>query len=174
MLTRLAGGIDAVNGAVGRFLGWAALLLIVLQFALVVANHVFSVGSIQAQEARLYINALIFLGAAGYTLLAGEHVRVDLFYRDADPRAKAWVDLIGTLVFLLPVIAILLWAGLPYVAAAWSIREGSTETGGLPFVYVLKSFILLFVATLGMQAVSVLIRSVTVIGRDRPAGPDQG
>lgn len=158
-LTDLAESIDRINESLGRLLAWAALLLILVQFGLVLMTYVFSVGSIRLQESRLYINSLIFLGAAGYTLLHDEQVRVDLFYRDADSLAKAWVNFAGTLVLLAPFIVLLWWNGVPYVMSAWAIGEGSIETTGLQFVYVLKTFLLLFAASLSLQAVSVLLRS---------------
>lgn len=156
---RLARAADAVNEAIGRALGWVALALIVVQLALVVGSTVFAYGSIWLQESRLYLNALIFLGGAGYTLKHEGHVRVDPFYRDADERAKAWVDCAGTLVFLVPVLFLMWWVGVPYVADSWAIREGSTETGGIPFVYGLKTTLLMFSATLSLQGLAILLRS---------------
>lgn len=156
---RLARVADAVNEAIGRALGWVTLALIVVQVALVVGSAVFAYGSIWLQESRLYLNALIFLGGAGYTLEHEGHVRVDPFYRDADARTKAWVDFAGTLVFLLPVLFLMWWVGVPYVAESWAIREGSTETGGIPFVYGLKTTILLFAGTLSLQGLAILLRS---------------
>jgi len=149
---------DALNEAIGRVLGWAVLLLILVQFALVVGASAFAFGSIWLQESRLYINALIFLAGAGYTLKHDGHVRVDPFYRDADARAKAWVDFAGTLVFLFPVMFLIWWVGVPFVVQSWAIGEGSTETGGIPFVYGLKATILLFAGTLSLQGLAVLLR----------------
>ena len=150
--------IDATNEAIGRVLGWAALLLILVQFALVLGAAAFAFGSIWLQESRLYLNALIFLAGAGYTLKHDGHVRVDPFYRGADPIARAWVDFVGTLIFLAPVLFLIWWVGAPFVLDSWAIREGSTETGGIPFVYGLKTTVLLFAGTLSLQAIAVLLR----------------
>ena len=127
-----------------------------IQFALVVMSAVFAEGSIWLQESRLYLNALIFLGAAGYTLMRDAHVRVDIFFNDLGRRDRALVDVLGTLLFLVPFLVVLWWAAVPYVADSWAIREGSTETGGIPFVYGLKSLILLFAATLSLAALALL------------------
>lgn len=158
-VTAVIRAIDAINEAIGRTLGWAALLLILVQFALVVGAAVFAFGSIWLQESRLYLNALIFLAGAGYTLKHEGHVRVDPFYRDADATARAWVDFLGTLVFLAPVLFLIWWVGLPFVLDSWANREGSTETGGIPFVYGLKTTVLLFAGTLSLQAIAVLLRT---------------
>jgi len=155
--------IDAINEAIGRFLGWVLLALILVQAVLVVGAAVFAFGSIWLQEARLYLNALIFLAGAGYTLKYEEHVRVDPFYRDAGPRTKAWVDFVGALVFLFPVLFLLWWVGVPYVVDSWAIREGSTETGGIPFVYGLKTTILLFTGTLTLQGIALVLRRARVL-----------
>lgn len=158
-MTGLIRGIDAFNEAFGRVIGVALLALIVIQLALVVGASVFAWGSIWLQESRLYINALIFLGGAGYTLKHEDHVRVDPFYRDADPTAKAWVDFLGTLIFLVPVLFLLWYVGLPYMLDSWASREGSTETGGIPFVYVLKGTVLLLAGTLSLQGLAMLLRN---------------
>ena len=82
--------------------------------------------------------------AAAWTLRAGGHVRVDIFYADASPRTKALVDLVGALLLLLPFMLVLLWLSLPYVARSWAILERSQEASGLPLVFVLKTLIPLF------------------------------
>lgn len=156
---RIARAADALNEAIGRTLGWVALALLLVQLALVVGSAVFAYGSIWLQESRLYLNALVFLAGAGYTLKHEGHVRVDPLYRDADERAKAWVDFAGTLVFLLPVLFLMWWVGVPYVVQSWAAGEGSTETGGIPFVYGLKATILLFAGTLSLQGLAILLRS---------------
>ncbi|MCG8506333.1 MAG: TRAP transporter small permease subunit, partial [Sphingomonadales bacterium] len=117
------------------------------------------VGSIMVQESLLYINAFLFLTAAGVTLLEDGHVRVDIFYRGASRRYKARVDFWGTAVFLIPVLALLWVYGLPYVVNSWAELEGSIETGGLPAVFLLKTLILFAAATLSLQAVALLLRS---------------
>ena len=135
------------------------IVLVIVQFGLVLGHYVFRVGSIMVQESLLYINAFLFLTAAGVTLLEDGHVRVDIFYRGASSRHKARVDFWGTAVFLVPVLALLWVYGLPYVANSWAELEGSIETGGLPAVFLLKTLILFAAATLSLQAVALLLRS---------------
>lgn len=162
-LERLAQTIDGLNRRLGQLLGWAVLLLVLVQFLVVVLTNVFRIGSIQLQESLLYINSLIFLGAAGYTLLHDEQVRVDIFYRGASARFRAWVNLLGTLFLLFPVMALLWTSAWPYVTASWAVLEGSTETTGLQAIFILKSFLLLFVLTLTLQGISLAIRSGMVL-----------
>ena len=149
--------LTRIQTAFGVLAGVALILLVLIQFGLVVMSAVFAEGSIWLQESRLYLNALIFLGAAGYTLMRDAHVRVDIFFNDLPRRERAGVDIFGTLLFLVPFLILLWWAAVPYVADSWAIREGSTETGGIPFVYGLKSLILLFAATLSLAALALLV-----------------
>lgn len=158
-LLRLADGIDRLNQSIGRAVAWLVLALIAVQFALVLMSNIFRIGSIAMQESLLYINSLMFLAAAGYTLLKGGHVRVDIFYASRSPRYRLWVDLLGSVLLLLPVAGVLIAVGLPFVEASWAVREGSTEAAGLHAVFLLKSFILLFALTLALQGVSLIIRS---------------
>lgn len=151
--------LDRFNEAIGHALGWAALALVLVQFILVLSTAVFAQGSIWLQESRLYINALIFLGGAGYALLHEDHVRVDLFYRTADPVARSWVDFLGSFIFLMPFLFLIWWAGLPYVFESIISNEGSLETGGLPFVYLKKALILMFAATLSLQSIALILRA---------------
>jgi len=164
-MTGFLRAIDAINEGIGRGLGWLLLILILVQLVLVIGAAAFAFGSIWLQELRLYFNALIFLAGAGYTLKHEGHVRVDPFYRDADERTKAWVDFLGALIFLFPVLFLIWWVGVPYVIDSWANKEGSTETGGLPFVYGLKTTILLFAGTLSLQGLAVILRRAATIFR---------
>lgn len=157
-LLSLMDRLDAVNGRLGKLLSYGLLALIFVQFAIVVMAANFQAGSIKLQESVLYINSLVFLGAAGYTLLKDGHVRVDIFYRGAAPGTRARIDFFGTLFLLIPFLVFLWWVALPYVIASWRAGEGSFETSGLQLVWLLKSFILLFAASLSLQAVSLAVR----------------
>ena len=148
-------------------LGWAALGLIILQIFLIILTGVFRLGSIELQELLLYINSLIFLGGAGYVLQADAHVRVDIFYGQADERFQSKVNFFGTVFFLTPVLILVWMAGWPYVSGSWRILEGSVETSGLQAVFLLKSFILLFAFLLSLQALALLIRSGLLLFKSR-------
>jgi TRAP-type mannitol/chloroaromatic compound transport system permease small subunit len=167
-MEKIANAIDWLNAAIGRAAAWLALVIVVLQFALVVARYVFSLGSIWLSETVLYAHAALFLLAAAWTLQLGGHVRVDIFYADAKPRTKAWVDLIGTLVLLFPVMLTLLWLSWPYAARSWAVLERSQEASGLPLVFALKTLIPVFAALMALQGVAQAARAVLVLrGRKR-------
>lgn len=155
---KLADAIDAFNRRLGKALSYLVLALIVVQFALVVMSANFQVGSIKLQESLLYINALLFLGAAGFTFLNDEHVRIDIFYRGKSERRKTMIDLLGHHILLIPFMIFVWVIGIPYVATSWANQEASFETSGLQIVYILKSFLLVFAFTLSLQGVSGIIR----------------
>ena len=162
-LTTLADRIDRLTAAVGRAAAWLALLVVLLQFALVVARYVLGFGSIWLTETVIYANAALFLLASAWTLGTGGHVRVDVFYAHAAPRAKAAVDLAGALLLLLLFMLLLLWLSIPYAARSWAILERSQESSGLPLVFVLKTFIPLFALLMALQGVSQAIRALAVL-----------
>ena len=154
----LANQLDAFNERFGRFLAFTPLALMLVQFAIVLLVYIFGLGSIMMQESLQYINALMFLGGAGYTALHNDHVRVDIFYSKMAPKNRDAVDLFGTVFFLWPMLILLWILTVPYVSESWRIMESSIETSGLPFVYLLKSTILLFCITLSLFAVAQSIR----------------
>ena len=133
--TAFADRIDRLTTAIGRAVAWLALVVVLLQFALVVARYLFGLGSIWLSEAVIYAHATLFMLAAAWTLQAGGHVRVDVFYAEASPRTKAMVDLLGALLLLLPFALALVWLSLPYAARSWAILERSQESSGLPLVF---------------------------------------
>ena len=163
--TRVAAALDAVSRHTGQAIAWLTLALGLAGTAVVVLRYAFDSGWIWMQESLTWMHALTFMLGAAYTLEADEHVRVDIFYRGWSPRAKAIVDLLGTLLFLLPLCAFLLWASLPYVEGAWRIGERSREAGGLPALYLLKTAIPALAVLLALQGVSGALRCVVTLAR---------
>ncbi|SDZ81010.1 TRAP transporter small permease subunit [Rubrimonas cliftonensis] len=157
--------IDGLNDRIGRFVAWFTLAMVLIQFALVVARYVFSandllfLSSLWWQESIVYLHGALIMSAAGYTFLHNGHVRVDIFYRTASQRSQDWTDLVGSLLFLLPVCWLIAWSAWPNVALSWRNFEGSTETSGIPFKYLLKSTVLLLAALLALQAVSTALKA---------------
>jgi len=173
-IIRFAALVDRLNAGVGRAASWCALAIVLLGFAVVLLRYVLGLGSIWLQESIIYAHAALFLLAAAWTLKEGGHVRVDVFYASASPRVKAWVDLIGALLLLLPFCIAVVWFSLPYVARSWAILERSRENSGLPLVFALKTLIPLFAAMLALQGVSQAIKAAAMltmlrIGRRRAA-----
>ena len=163
VLHALANLIDRLNGTVGRMVSWFTLFMVLVQTIVVIQRYVFGVNYIWMQESITYMHGMLFMLAAGYTLLNNGHVRVDIFYREATPKRKALTDLAGTYLFLLPVLSVIWVAAYPYVEIAWLMREGSAETSGIQAVYLLKAVILAFVALLMLQAYSLAIRSALTL-----------
>lgn len=159
----LSARLDKIALITGQLTAWLALGLVLITFTVVVLRYAFEFGSIALQESILYLHASLFLLGAAYTLQTDKHVRVDIFYRRFSARGRAWVDLLGTLLMLLPVCLFLVWMSADYVASAWSLREGSRETGGLPFVYLLKTLIPLGAILLIIQGTSLACTSLATL-----------
>lgn len=162
-MNRFANTVNIVTTILGRASSWLVLAVVVLQFALVVARYVFGLGSIWLTEAIIYGHATLFLMASAWTLRAGGHVRVDIFYADATPRTRAIVDLAGALLLLLPFALVLAWLSVPYAARSWAIFERSQESSGLPLVFALKTLIPIFAALMALQGVAQAIRAVSLL-----------
>lgn len=160
--------IDRINIAVGRTVMWLAIGMAVIQFTVVVMRYVFSIGSIPLQESIWYMHGLLFMLGAGYALLYDGHVRVDILYREASARRRAWVDLIGGILFLIPLCLVTLYYSSSYVLNSWRVLEGSTEISGLPFIYLLKTSIWAFGILLGLQGVAMVLRAALHLFGNRP------
>lgn len=169
-MSMIADRIDGLTGAVGRAAAWCGLFIVLVQFAVVLMRYVLGLGSIWLQESILYGHAALFMLAAAWTLREGGHVRVDILYAEAPPRRRAAVDLVGTLVLLIPFAFVLLWFSLPYVVRSWQILERSRETSGLPAVFLLKTLIPLFALLMILQGLAQAVRAWAVLrGREKPA-----
>ena len=158
-LLGLARVIDAVNARFGQACAWLTLFLVLGTGVVVVLRYGFGIGATALQEAVLYAHALVFMGAAAWVLQRNGHVRVDIFYQRFTPRYQALVEVLGTLLFLLPVCLFLGWASWDYVANSWATLEGSSESGGLKFVYLQNSIILVLVICLILQGLSEIIKA---------------
>jgi TRAP-type mannitol/chloroaromatic compound transport system permease small subunit len=144
--SRFAMRLEAVNRGIGHALAWLTLAMVIVTSIVVIQRYWFADGSIRLQESITFMHAAVFMLAAGYTLAAGDHVRVDIFYSSMSPRAKAWVDISGTLLLLMPFCGFLLWSSWDYVATSWLIEESSQE-----------SFIPLAAALLLLQGIVMLL-----------------
>ncbi|MBT8050200.1 MAG: TRAP transporter small permease subunit [Gammaproteobacteria bacterium] len=152
----------------GRAVAWLTLVMTLLTFLVVLLRYGFNQGWIWMQESVTYLHATVFMVAAAWALQADEHVRVDIFYRERSDRYRAGVDLAGTVMFLLPFSVFMLYIGWDYVAAAWAVREASSEPGGLPLVWLLKSLVLVLPGFLLLQAVVTALECIAVLRSGRP------
>jgi len=156
-LQRSVQAIDLLNEYVGRFVSWLVLILVLTTFCIVVLRYLFDLSWVMMQESMIYLHALVFMLGTAYTLKHEGHVRVDIVYQRCTPKVKAWIDLLGTLFLLLPVSGFMLWSSWDYVMSSWDILEASRNSGGLPFVYLLKTSLLLMSGLLILQGLSLLM-----------------
>ena len=159
--------LDRFSAATGKITAWLTLLMVIVTFIVVVMRYVFDAGLIWLQESVTWMHAVVFMIGAAYTLQQEEHVRVDIFYRDMSPRRRAWVDLVGVLLFLMPLCGFLAWQAWDFVAVSWTLREASRESGGLPYplIPLLKSAVIAMPAAVALQGLSLLLRSFATIRR---------
>jgi TRAP-type mannitol/chloroaromatic compound transport system permease small subunit len=160
LLSAAADALDRVNSLVGRAARWLALLMLLAQFLVVVLRYLFGTSYIWGTETVLYLHAALFMLGAGYTLLVDGHVRVDILYAGLGERGKALVDLLGTLLFLLPTCLVILWFTWRFTANSWAIREGPLSVGGIPASFLLKTLIPAFAILLLIQGISLALRSL--------------
>jgi len=162
-MINLAEKIETFSELTGRTIAWFTLFMVIITFCVVILRYFFDIGWIAMQESILYLHAALFLLGAAYTLKRDGHVRVDIFYRGFTAKRKALIDLLGSLLLLLPVCSFLLWVSWDYVTTAWSIYEGSQEAGGLPYVYLLKTLIPVAVLLLILQGISQALSSLSIL-----------
>lgn len=155
--------IDNITEYTGKSIAWLTLLMVVLSFAIVVLRYTFNFGWVAMQESVLYFHGIVFMMGAAYTLKADSHVRVDIFYQKFNYRQKAWVNLFGSLFLLLPVCLTIFVLSYDYVLVSWKILEKSVEPGGLPFVYLNKTLLLLLAITLLLQGVAEIGRNIMTL-----------
>lgn len=156
--------IEKLNLWIGRAVAWLTLFMVINTLAILIGRDVFGFGRIWLQELTTWLHATVFLLGATYTLQRDEHVRVDVFYSRFNTRQKAWVNIIGTLVLLLPFCGFLLFESWSYVfgpRGSWVSLEASRQAGGLPFpaTPLLKTFMLMMPAMLSLQGIIIIIKN---------------
>jgi TRAP-type mannitol/chloroaromatic compound transport system permease small subunit len=158
LLQRFVRTVDAVNEWTGRAVAWLTAGCVLTCFAVVVLRYCLDTGYPWLQELYVWQHATVFMAGAGYTLLHRGHVNVDVVYGRLDARRRAWIDVLGTLFFLFPWLAILAVTSTPFVLASWQVREASATAQGMPAVYLLKSLLWVFCALLFLQGLALLAR----------------
>lgn len=155
--------ITTLHQRIGAWLSWLYLPMILLMFMTVIARYLFDYSAIWHQELVQYLHAFILMALAGYTLADNDHVRVDVFYQHAKPQAKAWINLLGHVFFLIPFCVALFYLSARYILSAWAILEPSPEPQGLPGVFLLKSLIWVYGGSLLLQAIALLAGDIEAI-----------
>ena len=145
---------------IGEKISYLIPVMTLLMIIVIVSRYFFGVGRTDLQELVMYFHALIFLGCAGYVFNKDEHVRVDIFYRGATAKYKDLINVIFGFIFLLPLAFVVGFYSVELINMSWKIQETSTEAGGLPYVFVQKTFILLFPLTLFAAFFNQLIKTI--------------
>ena len=164
---RLVVGIDALNRRVGQGVAWLTLVMVISTFSIVILRYAFDIGPVWLQESVTWMHAAVFMLGGAYTLQRDEHVRVDIFYQRMSLARRAWIDIIGVLIFLFPLCGFIIYQSFDYVTASWSAHESSRDAGGLPYplVPMLKSILVVMPVLIALQGLSLLIKSALSIGR---------
>lgn len=174
-LRRLADSVDGLNNLIGAGIRWFALIMILIGAFNAVARYLtrytgLALSSNAYLDLQWYLFSLIFLLGAAYALERDVHVRVDVLYARLRPRTRAWIDLAGTVLFLIPFSVLMLRVSWPAVRNSWAVHETSPDPGGLPR-YPIKSVILLSFVLLLLQALSQVLKQVDIL-RGRAGGPE--
>jgi len=140
--------IEKIINSLGKFISLMIPVMTLLMIVIIVARYSFGIGLTGLQEFVMYIHALVFLGCAGYVHYKNEHVRVDIFYRDSSNNYKSNINFYLSLLFLLPVCFVVGFYSIDLIEMSWKIKEVSTEAGGLKYVYLQKTLVILFPITL--------------------------
>ena len=162
-LVHFVKGVDACNEWVGRTVAWLTLGCVLTCFAVVLLRYAFNIGYPWMQELYVWQHAIVFMAGAGYTMLHRGHVNVDVMYGRLDARGKAWVDILGTLFFLFPWLAILAVTSAPFVLSSWQIRESSATAQGMPGLFLLKSLLWVLCALLFVQGLALIVRRALLL-----------
>jgi TRAP-type mannitol/chloroaromatic compound transport system permease small subunit len=168
ILAGIAAVIDWINEMIGRAVSWFTVFVVLNVFVVVVMRYVFGIGHVWMQELYVWVHAAVFMIGSGYTLLHDGHVRIDVIYREASQKYKATVNLLGALFLGLPFMWILFFKALPLARRSFERGEMSSEVGGLPALYLLKGTILVFAILMGLQLVSMILKSLlTLVGAEK-------
>ena len=163
VLNTVVAAIDRFTDITGRAISWLTIVMVAITVCVVVLRYWFDSGSIALQESITYLHAIVFMMGIAFTLQRGGHVRVDIFYAGFSVRRKALVDVIGGVIFLLPVCLLIFIFSWDYVVASWATGETSEESSGIAGIYLLKTLMLLMPAALLLQGVAEIIRNTLVL-----------
>ncbi len=161
-LLALSRAIDALNTHVGRSVYWLVLVAVLISAANAIVRKAFDMSSNAYLEVQWYLFSAIFLLCGGYTLLRNEHIRIDVIVGRFSRRVHAWIDVFGTLFFLMPLVALMLYESWPWFVRAWDSGEISSNAGGL-ILWPAKILVPAGFLLLGLQGVSEFIKRVAFL-----------
>ncbi len=171
-LLAVADRVDSITGAIGQVVAWFTLATALICFATVYLRYSLHIGLIWLQELYAWTHVIAITLGAGYVLLRGGFVRVDLLYAKMTERGKAWVDLLGTLFLMAPFLIMMAISGWSFFRTSYLMNEASQQDTGLPWLWALKGTLILFVLAVGLQGVGMVARSLATL-LSRPAAPDK-
>lgn len=169
-LLALSRAIDALNERIGHAVYWLVLAAVVISAGNAVVRKAFDMSSNAYLEVQWYLFSAIFLLCSGYTLLKNEHIRIDVIVGRFSRRTLAWIDVLGTIFFLFPMVSLILYESWPWFVRTWNSGEVSPSAGGL-ILWPAKILVPVGFVLLGLQGVSELIKR---IGFLRGLIPDPG
>ena len=152
-------GIDCLNEWVGRGVAWVTTGLVLVVFVDVVMRYLFNTSYVFTQELEWQIFSFIFLMGAGYTLLHDGHVRVDIIYQRLGYKGRAWINLLGVFLFMLPGCLMVIITSWKFTYNSWAILEGSPDPGGIPYRFLIKGTITVGFILLSLQGLSLGLHS---------------
>lgn len=155
--------LDAIAEVTGNTTAWLTGIMVLIACIVVGLRHVFDIGSIALQESVTYMHAAVFMLGTAYTLKNDGHVRVDIVHKKMSARTRAWVEVLGSLLFTLPLMIFIGWGSVEFVQESWRVNEGSTDSGGIGGVYLLKTLLPIMAVSVSLQALAELLRSLLVL-----------
>jgi TRAP-type mannitol/chloroaromatic compound transport system permease small subunit len=167
-LLRISSWIDDLNAWIGRAVAWLGLIAVLVCTGNATARYALNIGSNAWLELQWYLNSAVFLLVAAYALKRNEHVRIDVLASRLSPRAQAWIEIVGSVFFLLPTVTIIAWYSWPSLVSSWEINEYSSDPGGL-IRWPVRLLIPIAFALLGLQGISELIKRVAFLRGALPA-----
>lgn len=154
--------IDAINGAIGRWVSWLLLAAVLISAGNAIVRKMFDISSNAWLELQWYLYGTVFMLAAAYALLKNEHIRIDIVSSGWSRRARNWIDLILHIIFLVPFSFLMTWLAWPWFWNSYRIGEISSSAGGL-IVWPAKAAILVGFLLLSAQAVSEIIKRAAIV-----------
>ncbi|MES9971187.1 MAG: TRAP transporter small permease subunit [Candidatus Thiodiazotropha sp.] len=162
-LLQLEKAVNGFSDLLGRIAGVLLILLLLNVFYDVIMRYLFNDVSIGMQELEWHLYATVFLLGVSYTLRHNGHVRVDLIYERQSLKRKAWIDILGTLIFLFPFAILVGYYGLDFVRESFEMGEQSGDPGGLPYRWLIKSMIPFAFFSIVVSGIGLLLHSINTI-----------
>tara|TARA_B100000686_G_scaffold95736_1_gene102305 strand:- start:2331 stop:2858 length:528 start_codon:yes stop_codon:yes gene_type:complete len=157
--------IEKITLIIGTKVSWLIFIMALTACTVAFLRYFFNIGFVWMQESYVWMNGIVFLLGASFTLLYDQHVRVDIFYRNFSEKKKATINILFSIFLILPFIYIVSKYSMPYVVKSWISLERSREAGGLKFLYLYKTFIILFCFFLFIQTIALILRCILVINQ---------